>query len=556
MEDMAHPRLHKRKNTFYLRASYPTDLLHHFKGKEQWKSLGTTDHRDALRKVRAASAAFDAEMQRLREVGGQPPANLDQQEMVRLCGKLYDWAITQWGRNPGAAVIYEKLIGAWTKLSTHEELEAEVGPYLDEVLSRSSTVGRIDDDTRERFLPLIRNTVRDAATTLRLRAEGDYTADKLAEKFGGRRKPTEGLTLRKLMDDYIDDPSADRGAKTMLTYRILFDAIEELMGADKMVRDVSRDDCKRVRALLQTIPKNARKVYPGKSLQEAARLAKIEGKALMAVGTVNSYLINQSSLFNWAVQEEKADRNPAKALLLTDPVKAKHKRKPVPLDDLPKLFKMPLYTGCVDDLNGYAKAGPHHPRRGRFWVPLLSLFHGLRQGEACQLHKTDVRRIGNVWCLVLSEEDPDEMEVEDRKRIKTDAGERFVPLHAELIAMGFLDFVRVCNGVRLFPEQERDTFGYFSPMSKWFGRFLEKAQVKQQRVTFHSLRHNYRDALGRAKLSRDVIRALGGWAGEGVDDDYGGDLEAFVEVLAEGVAKVSYPGLDLSHLHAQPRTCA
>jgi hypothetical protein len=117
MEDMAHPRLHKRKNTFYLRASYPTDLLHHFKGKEQWKSLGTTDHRDALRKVRAASAAFDAEMQRLREVGGQPPANLDQEEMVRLCGKLYDWAITQWGRNPGAAVIYEKLIGAWTKLS-------------------------------------------------------------------------------------------------------------------------------------------------------------------------------------------------------------------------------------------------------------------------------------------------------------------------------------------------------------------------------------------------------------------------------------------------------
>lgn len=50
------------------------------------------------------------------------------------------------------------------------------------------------------------------------------------------------------------------------------------MGPDKLVRDVNRADRKRVRSLLQTILKNARKVYPGKSLQEAARPAKIDGK--------------------------------------------------------------------------------------------------------------------------------------------------------------------------------------------------------------------------------------------------------------------------------------
>ncbi|UPK23868.1 site-specific integrase [Bradyrhizobium sp. 195] len=550
MEDVPHPRLHKRKNTYYLRASYPADLLHLFKGKERWKSLATSDYREAVRRVRAASSAFDAEMDRLRATDVGPPANLSQQEIVRLCGKAYEFAIRQWGARPGGPVIYEKFIDKMVRTESPTELEAEIGPHLAELLSRSSTVGKIDEDTRARFLPALRDTIRDAATTLLRRANNDYGSDDLVQRFGeALKKPAGGVSLRQLMDDYLADPSVTRGEKTLLSYRIVFDAIEELMGPDKLVRDVNRADCKRVRSLLQTIPKNARKVYPGKSLQEAARLAKIDGKPLMSVGTINSYLINLSSLFNWAVKEEHADRNPAADLQLADPVKDKNKRKPVPLGDLPKLFQMPLYTGCVDDENGYAKRGPNHPRRGRFWVPLLALFHGLRQGEACQLHKTDVRRVGNVWCLMLSEGDPAEMEVEDRKRIKTEAGERFVPLHAELIAMGFLDFVRSCNGVRLFPELERDSYGYFSTMSKWFGRFLAKAGVKQPRVTFHSLRHNYRDALSRARLSRDVIRALGGWASDGVDDDYGGDLEAFVSVLADAVAKVSYEDLNLSHLH-------
>lgn len=104
---------------------------------------------------------------------------------------------------------------------------------------------------------------------------------------------------------------------------------------------------------------------------------------------------------------------------------------------------------------------------------------------------------------------------------------------------------------RLFPEVLRGKDGEFSPFSKWFARFLTKAGVKAQRITFHSLRHSYRDALKRARLRRDTIRALGGWAGndEGADDDYGGDGEALVPTLVEDVSKVAYPGLDLRHLY-------
>src|SRR3569833_1686198 len=326
MEDVSHPRLHKRRNTYYLRASFPADLAHLFNGKERWKSLRTNDHREALRRVRAASAAFDAEMDMLRDKAGSPPANLSQREIVRLCGKLYHHAIERWGDQPGGVVIYDKLIDKMERTVTSQELEAEITPYLEEVLSRSSTVGKIDDDSRVRFRPAGRGASRDAAITLPRHASNDFRPDEIVQRFGvAANKPVGGVTLRRLMDDYMSDPGEKHNSKTLQTYRILFVALEELIGPDKMATEITRDDCKRVRDLLMTLPKNARKHYPQRSLREAARLAKVDGKPLLASGTVNSYLIIQSSLFNWAVEEHIVERNPAKGLLIVDPIKSKDK---------------------------------------------------------------------------------------------------------------------------------------------------------------------------------------------------------------------------------------
>ena len=63
------------------------------------------------------------------------------------------------------------------------------------------------------------------------------------------------------------------------------------------------------------------------------------------------------------------------------------------VDELNRLFRTPLYTGCKNDEAGYATVGANKPRRGRFWVPLLSLFHGLRLNEAAQLYTEDVKQL-------------------------------------------------------------------------------------------------------------------------------------------------------------------
>ena len=69
-------------------------------------------------------------------------------------------------------------------------------------------------------------------------------------------------------------------------------------------------------------------------------------------------------------------------------------------------------------------------------------------------------------------------------------------------------------------------------------------------VSFHSLRHGFRDALREAGVPIDATRALGGWARSGgIEERYGQGTRA--ATLAHWMAKVDFPGLDLSPL-AQP----
>ncbi len=141
----------------------------------------------------------------------------------------------------------------------------------------------------------------------------------------------------------------------------------------------------------------------------------------------------------------------------------------------------------------------------------------------------------------------------DGKRVKTAAARRVIPVHPELVRMGFLDYAeaqREAGHARLFPELKRDRRGYYSdPFQKWFSRFLDKAGAKQPRTSFHSFRHCFRDALREADVGREATLALGGWAGSGVADTvYGGGLRP--GTLAREIRKVRYD-VDLGHLHAR-----
>ncbi len=101
----------------------------------------------------------------------------------------------------------------------------------------------------------------------------------------------------------------------------------------------------------------------------------------------------------------------------------------------------------------------------------------------------------------------------DKKRVKTEAGKRFVPVHPELQRIGFLAFaeaMRVKGEKRLFPELKPDALGYLSgPFSKWFNdkrRFIGKLDMgREGRRSSLASGHNYRDALREAEIGLERV---------------------------------------------------
>ena len=71
------------------------------------------------------------------------------------------------------------------------------------------------------------------------------------------------------------------------------------------------------------------------------------------------------------------------------------------------------------------------------WLPLLAVFMGARQNEFASLRVSDIRQDPETQTLLMWIA----REAAAGKRVKSDAGERVMPLHPQIIKLGFLDYV-------------------------------------------------------------------------------------------------------------------
>jgi integrase len=242
------------------------------------------------------------------------------------------------------------------------------------------------------------------------------------------------VTLADLIKRYNADPTrAAPSPKTKLKQDAQARLFKDVIGGKTLVSAIGREQARKLLDTVKALPSNATKRFSKKKLTEVLEIAKAKELAPMSVTTANSYMSAFVSLLDFAVAEHIIEKNPATGLrLASDGVKRKDKRLPFAVEDLNAIFAAPLYSGCVDDGAGYSRPGAKRPRRGRFWVPLISLYTGMRLNEVCQLSEDDiVIDDGTDIILVRSDED-------GVKRVKTSAGHRFVPIHPELKRLGFL----------------------------------------------------------------------------------------------------------------------
>nr|WP_298099377.1 site-specific integrase [uncultured Shinella sp.] len=181
-------------------------------------------------------------------------------------------------------------------------------------------------------------------------------------------------------------------------------------------------------------------------------------------------------------------------------------------------------------------------RDEKFWVPLITLFSGMRLEEICQLQTDDIREEDGIAYFDLNDRPP--------RQLKNKNAVRKVPIHSELIRLGFLRYAESFGkrSYALFPQLKPGgadkKFGH--AFSKWFTRYRQQIGVYRKNLDFHSLRHTATTLMHQADVNPMVIDHLTGHSTAGETARY--TKGSALSQLAEAVETIR-PPLDFSRLH-------
>jgi hypothetical protein len=404
-------------------------------------------------------------------------------------------------------------------------------------------------DYRKLALAVMRAEVR-ALEDIRARHRGEpIESPKLIEP-GGTNTPASGCGLRAAYERWLKVTS--RRKSTSMEFERGIERFIELHG-DLQVAQINRGHVRQFRDAALLVPaKRSGKLLKATlpALVEHSR-AHPEVPRIKA-STINKWLNCLGAVLNWArkngiIPDEMPWSDPVSGMRLPE---ARSTRQPWEPEELSALFASPIYRAGERPIGGKGEAA--------FWLPLLGIFSGARLNELAPMCVEDVKRdalTGVRFFTVIEDE-------EEGRSVKTEGSVRAIPIHSELVRIGFLEFVehvRKSGGqsARLFPKLTPGPKGGFGEaFSKWFGRYKRKLGITNPSSVFHSFRHGFKDALRAASVNEDINDAITGHSGgNAIARGYGWKdmVRRFgFQTLSDGVEKVRYPGLDLTVLRWVP----
>jgi integrase len=249
--------------------------------------------------------------------------------------------------------------------------------------------------------------------------------------------------------------------------------------------------------------------YKRNDLKEYSTHLEIKGNKGKTIGKKIGFL---STIFNYAVDEEKLLSNPASMLIKSKPGASKRTRLPYSISDIQKILGSKIFTQGFRPKAGAGEAV--------VWLPLLGLVTGARLEELAQLLVEDVVTVKGIGSYVHISD------CDDDQHLKTDESRRRIPLHPDLLKAGFLRYVksmREAGQTRLFPDLVRDSKRRWSGnWSKFWGRFARaEIGITDKRKVFHSLRHTFKDLLRETECDGKVSDVLMGHSDGSMGSKYG-----------------------------------
>ena len=524
----------RRGARYYFRIRIPADLVGIVGRAEYCRSLDTACPKEARHAAVKMGFLFDRQMQKVRAVSKENKTNEvdvlnDLSEGYELLGKIKD-----------------------QNLALTKEWNATVQSF-DTNLANIKLSKVTEDATTE-----INRAKQDAALVKDLTLKLLQNQQPQASNESKSMSPDAQRLIAdpEIVERFLDT-KAGNGAKNRSDYSNAISWFAEIAGT-KPFCQIEKIDVVNFMDALQDMPSNASKRLKTGSILKAVELNLTREPKLLTLShdTVVKYLTRLNGYLEWAESRLMMEANPATGVKPPKPKGAKKHvseyRDPYTTDELKKVFSAPLFTGC-QSAGLIHKAGGHSMRDHHyFWVPLIALFTGARLNEIGQMEAAEIIDFNGMPHFDIAE--TGNIEDGEEKRLKTDNAKRRIPVHDELIKIGFLDYVdtqQKAGQTRLFPEWSPGSDGYYSStFSKFWngkGRFLDRIGIKRRKLDFHSFRKSFQDAMDASGIPEQTQTKLIGHASDDVRTRY--RTRFLQKEESEQFLTFRYSELDLSALY-------
>ncbi|WP_259991394.1 site-specific integrase [Sulfitobacter sp. S190] len=282
----------------------------------------------------------------------------------------------------------------------------------------------------------------------------------------------------------------------------------EYFGQDRLMADITRNDASELKKVVQALPVN-RNTKPETRHLPLMEAIEITGVQKVSVETVNNHLAMFFRFWDWAERHGHAPHKLFEGMKVAKAKRAKSGRKAYTKAQTAK-----LYAELTENHAGLVKKDDHK------WGSLLGLYTGARLNEIAQLEHGDIGQEDGIWFINITDDG------DNKKRVKANASRRKVPIHSELIRLGFLDWVATkANEPRLFMTFSYDQKdGYGRNLGRWFNtRFLTGLGSKEDGLVFHSLRHTAVTRMRQAGVELALVQEIVGHERGSVTDGYFGE---------------------------------
>jgi integrase len=336
--------------------------------------------------------------------------------------------------------------------------------------------------------------------------------------------PKEPMISSAFEDYYNEMTSAGMWReKTEYDVRAAVNIFIELVG-DSYMSSLNAATCREYKTKLILYPLNKAKLakYSRRCINEL--IASNEGYQTISITTVNNHIRKINSFLNWLVKQGLLSNNPVAGMKLKQKGSPKAARTSFTQDDLKALFSTPIYL----------EHKFHYDYQ--FWLPLLALYSGARLEELCQLYISDIVIDAPIPHFNVNDSFDDQ-------HLKNNSSRRTIPIHPELIELGFTNLV-----AHKRKQGELKLFGYLVPQrqklsnspSKWFGKYKRGLDITDPRKVFHSFRHTIVDKLKQIRARDYEIKSLLGHQNGSVTHDIYGAVETPIDLVFEILSTLSF----------------